>query len=115
MSAAGVTIVGAEYPLGPVARYTADIEVAGAPMFRFKCTSCGGWHEGMPTFGPAAPLYFYSIPAEERDRRCVLGTIRSLSSRETGLMSIGSLRSTPTMSAANTESPAGAAAGYSRT
>jgi hypothetical protein len=41
-------------------------------MFRFKCTSCGEWHEGMPTFGADAPLYFYSIPAEERDERCAL-------------------------------------------
>ena len=43
-------------------------------MFRFKCVSCDEWHEGMPTFGATAPLYFYSIPAAERDRRCVLGT-----------------------------------------
>jgi hypothetical protein len=28
----------------------------------------------MPTFGADAPLYFYLIPAEERDRRCILGT-----------------------------------------
>jgi hypothetical protein len=26
----------------------------------------------MPTFGAEAPLYFYSVPAENRDRRCVL-------------------------------------------
>ena len=43
-------------------------------MFRFKCTACDQWHEGMPTCGADAPLYFYSIPAEERDRRCVLDT-----------------------------------------
>jgi len=43
-------------------------------MFRFKCTSCGKWHEGMPTFGAIAPLYFYAIGAEERDNRCILGT-----------------------------------------
>lgn len=41
-------------------------------MFRFKCTCCGEWHEGMPTFGADAPLYFYAIPADERDRRCIL-------------------------------------------
>ena len=41
-------------------------------MFRFKCTSCNEWHEGMPTFGAEAPLYFYSVPAEDRDRRCIL-------------------------------------------
>ena len=41
-------------------------------MFRFKCTCCNGWHEGMPTFGADAPLYLYGIPEEERQRRCVL-------------------------------------------
>jgi hypothetical protein len=41
-------------------------------MFRFKCTSCDEWHEGMPTFVADAPLYFYSVPADERDRRCCL-------------------------------------------
>ncbi len=41
-------------------------------MFRFKCKSCGGWHEGMPTFGARAPLFFYTIPARERSTRCVL-------------------------------------------
>ena len=41
-------------------------------MFRFKCTSCNKWHEGMPTFGAAAPLYFHAIPAAERNDRCVL-------------------------------------------
>ena len=41
-------------------------------MFRFKCTSCNEWHEGMPTFGADAPLYFYVVPAEERGNRCVL-------------------------------------------
>ena len=41
-------------------------------QFRFKCVSCGQWHEGMPTFGATAPFYFYAIPADERQRRCVL-------------------------------------------
>src|SRR5262245_25845597 len=41
-------------------------------MFRFKCTSCHQWHKGMPTFGADAPLYYYSVPAEERGRRCSL-------------------------------------------
>jgi len=43
-------------------------------MFRFKCGSCDEWHEGMPTFGASAPLYYYAIPAGERDRRCHLDT-----------------------------------------
>jgi len=38
-------------------------------MFRFKCTSCGEWHEGMPTFGASAPLYYYSVPDREREKR----------------------------------------------
>ncbi|EGY02783.1 hypothetical protein AZA_87614 [Nitrospirillum viridazoti Y2] len=41
-------------------------------MFRFKCTTCDEWHEGMPTFSAAAPLYYYSVPAAERPARCVL-------------------------------------------
>jgi hypothetical protein len=41
-------------------------------MFRFKCTGCGEWHEGMPTFAAHAPLYYYGIPADERDARCNL-------------------------------------------
>jgi len=43
-------------------------------MFRFKCTSCNAWHEGMPTFAADAPLYFYSVPTEQRGSRCVLGS-----------------------------------------
>ena len=41
-------------------------------MFRFKCESCDEWHEGMPTFGASAPLYYYAIPEAERDTRCNL-------------------------------------------
>ena len=41
-------------------------------MFRFKCTSCDDWHEGMPTFAADAPLHFYGVTAEERGRRCAL-------------------------------------------
>jgi hypothetical protein len=41
-------------------------------MFRFKCTSCNEWHEGMPTFASDAPLYLHGIPEEERGQRCVL-------------------------------------------
>ncbi|MBR0896963.1 DUF2199 domain-containing protein [Bradyrhizobium tropiciagri] len=41
-------------------------------MFRFKCASCDEWHEGMPGFGAEAPLYFYSLPDDERAGRCVL-------------------------------------------
>jgi hypothetical protein len=51
-------------------------------MFRFECTSCGDWHEGMPTFGAAAPLYFYAVPAAERGERCVLGSDTCVVDRE---------------------------------
>jgi hypothetical protein len=43
-------------------------------MFRFKCISCDQWHEGMPAFGSEAPLYYYAIPAAERNRRCSLNS-----------------------------------------
>jgi hypothetical protein len=41
-------------------------------MMRFKCTSCGEWHEGLPGYAAEAPLYYHSIPPEERAERCVL-------------------------------------------
>lgn len=41
-------------------------------MFRFKCSACDMWHEGMPSFGNDKPLYYYCIPEEERSTRCQL-------------------------------------------
>ena len=41
-------------------------------MFRFKCACCDEWHEGMPCYSADAPLYFQSIPENERERRCTL-------------------------------------------
>lgn len=41
-------------------------------MFRFKCSRCDEWHEGMPSFGADAPLYYYGIPEDERSKRCKL-------------------------------------------
>ncbi|MBH5386705.1 DUF2199 domain-containing protein [Bradyrhizobium diversitatis] len=41
-------------------------------MFRFRCTCCDEWHEGMPGYSAEAPLYFYSVPAEARGLRCSL-------------------------------------------
>jgi len=43
-------------------------------MFRFKCVSCGQWHDGMPTFGADAPYHFYEVAPEERAERCDLGS-----------------------------------------
>ena len=51
-------------------------------MFRFRCTRCSEWHEGMPGFGTQAPLYFYGIPAEERDNRCILESDTCVVDRE---------------------------------
>ena len=41
-------------------------------MFRFNCETCGECHEGMPTYGEEAPLYYYSVPEAERGERCHL-------------------------------------------
>ena len=41
-------------------------------MFRFKCSCCEAWQDGMPTFVADAPLHFYAIPVEEREHRCLL-------------------------------------------
>lgn len=41
-------------------------------MFRFKCTKCDEWHEGVPSFGALAPLSYYAIPEIERAERCKL-------------------------------------------
>lgn len=41
-------------------------------MFKFKCATCNEWHEGMPGFGAATPLYYHYIPEDERDARCQL-------------------------------------------
>ncbi len=43
-------------------------------MFRFKCTCCAEWHEGMPSFGAEAPLAYHWIPVAERHDRCLLGS-----------------------------------------
>ena len=43
-------------------------------MARFRCTSCGEWHEGVPTYGFEAPVYYYAVPENERATRCSLGT-----------------------------------------
>lgn len=42
--------------------------------FKFVCVSCKEVHEGMPSFGAAAPLSYYEVPEAERERRCHLGS-----------------------------------------
>ncbi|MGA7810420.1 DUF2199 domain-containing protein [Bradyrhizobium sp.] len=50
-------------------------------MFRFTCASCNESHEGMPVIGADAPFYF-AIPAEQRDRRCMLTSDSCVVDRE---------------------------------
>lgn len=39
---------------------------------QYTCATCGELHEGLPSLGTAAPLYYYSIPEAERTSRCDL-------------------------------------------
>jgi hypothetical protein len=41
-------------------------------LFRFKCSSCDRWHEGIPAFATAAPAAYEAVPEGERVRRCIL-------------------------------------------
>ena len=43
-------------------------------MFRFRCVSCGEWHEGMPSYGAEAPMHYDRVAPAERERRCSLGS-----------------------------------------
>ena len=43
-----------------------------ASPFRFRCTCCGEYHVGMPSFGWDAPLPFVRLPAEQRNARAEL-------------------------------------------
>ena len=43
-------------------------------VFRFRCTTCGEWHEGMPSLAVDAPSNYYEVPEEERAHRCELTT-----------------------------------------
>ena len=40
--------------------------------FQFICSCCGEIHKGVPSFGADAPIYFYDVPADERDARTFL-------------------------------------------
>jgi hypothetical protein len=39
---------------------------------QYSCATCGQTHEGVPSLGAAAPLYYYSVPENERAARCRL-------------------------------------------
>ncbi|NHZ96429.1 DUF2199 domain-containing protein [Massilia sp. CCM 8734] len=43
-------------------------------MFSYKCTACGGIHEGIPSYAALAPLSYEQIPESERAARAVLGS-----------------------------------------
>ncbi len=67
-------------------------------MLRFKCTSCGEWHEGVPGYAAEAPLYYYSIPVEERAQRCNLGSDTCIVDQEVDISSAAAWRSRCTAS-----------------
>jgi hypothetical protein len=41
-------------------------------MFAFKCSTCGLIHDGIPTFSWDYPIYYLSVPEDEREQRCEL-------------------------------------------
>lgn len=41
-------------------------------MIEFTCHTCGEVHSGMPALGWDHPLYYLSIPEDERETRCQL-------------------------------------------
>jgi hypothetical protein len=44
----------------------------GIYRMKFTCSCCGQVHEGLADVGFPAPYYYYTVPAEQRDQRCVL-------------------------------------------
>jgi hypothetical protein len=45
------------------------------PMARWQCATCGEWHDGLPlAYGPPAPVHWFLIPEEERERRTLLSS-----------------------------------------
>lgn len=40
--------------------------------FRFECATCGGSHQGIPSFGWDYPVQYLAIPEAERDARVML-------------------------------------------
>ena len=39
---------------------------------QYTCVTCGETHEGNPSIGTAAPVFYYSVPDTERGTRCQL-------------------------------------------
>jgi hypothetical protein len=42
--------------------------------FEFTCSCCSKVHQGVPSFGVDAPMYFYQVPENERDERTFLSS-----------------------------------------
>jgi hypothetical protein len=40
----------------------------------FTCSCCGHVHEGVADLVFAAPYYYYTVPADQREQRCVLAS-----------------------------------------
>jgi hypothetical protein len=49
-------------------------DVSVTSSFEFTCAKCGQVHKGMPTFAADAPLSYYGVPQEEREKRCSIAT-----------------------------------------
>jgi hypothetical protein len=43
-----------------------------ATPFRFHCSQCGQWHEGLPSPGWLYPIEYFDVPPEEREQRTEL-------------------------------------------
>jgi hypothetical protein len=43
-----------------------------AHLFRFKCSKCDEWHEGIPAFATAAPSAYEAMSEEEQQLRGIL-------------------------------------------
>ena len=42
--------------------------------YRFKCSSCDQWHEGIPGWGWKLPIEYFTVPEAEREERCFTTT-----------------------------------------
>ena len=49
---------------------------------RYTCVTCGQTHEGVPSLGASAPLYYYSVPEADRAARCQLDSDTCVVDRE---------------------------------
>lgn len=41
---------------------------------KFRCMTCGREHDGLPEIVYSYPFYYFTVPAEDRDRRCETST-----------------------------------------